>query len=85
MLRQMRTLYVRPNRRLIIFQACSEKVLIELGKSFCDFFYCSYVWTHFNKSSFSKMRVAYNDLYRKILHVSRRSSVSEMFVKKQHS
>ena len=27
------------------------------------------------------IRVAYNDLYRKILHVSRRSSASEMFVK----
>ena len=29
----------------------------------------------------SKIRVAYNDLYRKILHVSRGSSASEMFVK----
>ena len=27
------------------------------------------------------IRVAYNDLYRTILHVSRRSSASEMFVK----
>ena len=81
MLRQMRSLFVRSNRRLKIFQGCSEKVLVELGRSFCDSFYCSYLWTQYNASSFSKFRVAYNDLYRKILHVSRRSSVSEMFVK----
>ena len=46
----------------------------------CGSFYCSYLWTHYKKSSFSKIRVAYNNLYRNILHVSRRSSVSAMFV-----
>ena len=56
-------------------------ILIELGRSYCGSFYCSYLWTQFNKSTISKIRVAYNDLYRKILHVSRRSSASEMFVK----
>ena len=50
------------------------------SQSFCGSFYCSYLWTHYNKASFSKIRVAYNDLYRKILHVSRRSSASAMFV-----
>ena len=50
------------------------------GRSFCDSFYCGYLWTHYNKTSFSKIRVAYNDLYRKILHVSRCSSASAMFV-----
>ena len=39
-----------------------------------------YLWTHYNKASFSKIRVANNDLYRKILHVSRRSSANAMFV-----
>ena len=59
---------------------CSRNVLIELGRSFCGSFYCSSLWTHYNKASFSKIRVAYNDLYRKILHASRRSSASAMFV-----
>ena len=80
-LRQMRTLYARSNRLLRIFHGCNTKVLIELGRSYCGSFYCSYLWTQFNKSTISKIRVAYNDLYRKILHVSRRSSASEMFVK----
>ena len=54
-------------------------MLIELGRSFCGFFYSSYLWSQYNKSFFSKFRVAYNNLYRKILHVSPRSSASEMF------
>ena len=80
MLRQMRMLYARSNRLVRLFYSCSRNVLIELGRSFCGSFYCSYLWTHYNKASFSKIRVAYNDLYRKILHVSRRSSASAMFV-----
>ena len=74
----MRTLYARSNRLLGICHGCNTKVLIELGRSYCGSFYCSYLWTQFNKSTISKIRVAYNDLYRKILHVSRRSSASEI-------
>ena len=51
MLRQMRMLYVRSNTRLVrLFHSCSRNVLIELGRSFCVFFYCSYLWTHYNKA-----------------------------------
>ena len=78
MLRQMRILYERSNR--LVFHSCSRNVLIELGRSFCGSFYCSYLWTNCNKALFSKFRVAYNDLYRKILHVSRRSSASAMLL-----
>ena len=80
MLRQMRMLYARSNRLVRLFHSCSGNVLIELGRCFCGSFWCSYLWTHYNKSSFSKIRVAYNDLFRKILLVSRRSSASAMFV-----
>ena len=69
----MITLYARLNRLLRIFHGCNTKVLIELGRSYCGSFYCSYLWTQFNKSTISKIRVSYNDLYRKILHISRRS------------
>ena len=80
MLRQMRMLYARSNILVKLCHSCCRNVLIELGKSFCGSFYCSYLWAHYNKALFSKIRVAYNDLYRKILHVSRRSSASAMFV-----
>ena len=80
MLRQMRMLYARTNRIVSLFHSCSRNVLIELGKSFCGSYYCSYLWTHYNKASFSKIRALYNNLYGKILHVSCRSSASAMFV-----
>ena len=66
---------------LKLIHSCNTKVLIELGRSHCGSFYCSYIWTQFNKSTLSRIRVAYNDLYRNILHVSRRIGASEMFVK----
>ena len=42
-LRQMRTLYARSNRLLRIFHDCDTKVLIELRRSYCGLFYCSYL------------------------------------------
>ena len=61
MLRQIRMLYVRSNRLVRLFHSCSRNVLIELGRSFCGSFYCSYLWTHYNNASFSKICVTYND------------------------
>ena len=79
-IRQMRILYARSNRIVRLFHSCSSDVLLELGRRFCGSFYCSYLWTSYKKSSFSKIRVAYNNFYRKLLHVSGRSSASAMFV-----
>ena len=79
-IRQMRILYARSNRIVRLFHSCSSDVLLELGRSFCGSFYCSYLCTSYKKSSFSKIRVAYNNFYRKLLHVSGRSSASAMFV-----
>ena len=76
-LKQMRILYCRSSRLVRLFNNCSKPVLLELCRSFCTVFYCPYFWTHYNKTIFSKIRVAYNS---KILVVSRRASVSGMFV-----
>ena len=80
MLKQMRMLYCRSNRLVRLFSKCSKPVLLELCKSFCTVFYCSYFWTNYKKTTFSKIRVAYNSVYRKILDVPKRSSASTMFV-----
>ena len=34
-LRQMRMLYARLNRLVMLFHSCNKDVLLELGKSFC--------------------------------------------------
>ena len=79
-LKQMRMLYCRSNRLVKLFNKCSKPVLLELCRSFCAVFYCPYFWTNYMKTTFSKIRVAYNNVYRKILGVTRRSSASAMFV-----
>ena len=80
MLRQMRLLYCRSSRLFRMFNKCSKNVLIELCRSFCTTFYCPYFRTVHIKDTFSKIRVAYNNVYRKLLDLCRRSSASEMFV-----
>ena len=75
----MRLLYCRSNRLVRLFSKCSKTVLIELCRSFCTTFYCPYFWTQYKKATFSKLRVAYNNVYRKILCLCRRSTASEMF------
>ena len=73
-------LYCRSNRLVRLFNKCSKPVLLELCRSVCTVFYCPYFRTNYKKITFSKIRVAYNNVYRKILGVSRRSSASAMFV-----
>ena len=70
-LKQMRMLYCRSNRLARLFNKCSKPVLLELCRSFCTVFYCPYFWTQYKKTTFSKIRVAYNNVYRKIMRVSR--------------
>ena len=43
-------------------------------------FYDSLFLTNYKKKTFSKIRVAYNNAYRKILDVPKRGSASTMFV-----
>ena len=76
----MRLLYCRSNRLVRLFSKCSKTVLIELCRSFCTTFYSPYFWTQYKKATFSKLRVAYNNVYRKILGLCRRSIASKMFV-----
>ena len=76
----MRLLYCRSNRLITMFKKYDQNVVIELCRSFCTTFYCFYFWTLHKKATFSKLRVAYNNVYRKVFGLKRRSSASEMFV-----
>ena len=81
MLRQMRTLYIRSNKLLRTFYHCSIDVKMALFRSFsfCTSFYCCYLWTAYKKSTFSKLRVAFNNAYRRVLGLPWRSSASAMY------
>lgn len=79
-LKQMRGLYARANMLLRQFSNCSKDVKIELFRSFCTNFYCCSLWTSYKVSTLNKIRVAHNNVVRKLLVYSRRDSASAMFV-----
>ena len=79
MLRQLRILYTKSNRILRLFNCCSIDVKLALFRSYCACFYCPYLWTHYKKSTHSKLRVAFNNVYRRILKLPPRRSASTMY------
>ena len=81
MLRQMRIFYTKSNRLLRLFHCCSTDVKLALFRSYmyCARFYCLFLWIHYKKSTHSKLRVASNNVYRRILKLPPRSSASTMY------
>ena len=55
-----------------------NKLLI---KSYCTSFYCGYMWSDYKKTTYSKLRVAFNDVYWRegLLGLSYWSSASTMY------
>ena len=78
-LRHMRTLYIRSNKLLRTFHYCTIDGKLELIRSFCMPFYCCYLWTSYKKSTFDKLRVAFNNAYRRALNLPWRCSASAMY------
>ena len=79
-MKHMRGLYARANLVLIKFAACSFEVTLRLSQAFCTSFYCAYLWYKFTKHAMSKVRVAYNNVFRLLFGYRRSCSASEMFV-----
>ena len=78
MLRQMRSLYAKSNMLIRTFSHCSIDVKITLFQSYCTALYCPFLWTNYKKSTFSKIRVTFNNAYRKKFGLPKRSSASAL-------
>ena len=63
-MKQMRGSYARVNSVLRKFAACSFEVKLRLFQAFCTSFYCAHLWYKFTKHVMSKVRVAYNNVFR---------------------
>ena len=72
-------LYTKSNGLLRLFHHSSTDVKLALFRSYCACFYCPFLWTHYKKSTHSKLRVAFNNVYRRILKLPPRSSASTMY------
>ena len=65
-LRQMRTVYAKSNTLLRTFSHCSTNVKVTLFQSYCTALYCPFLWSDYKKLTFRKIRVEFNNAYRKI-------------------
>ena len=62
-------LYIRSNKLFRTFHYCSTDVKIALFKSYCasTSFYSCYLWIAYKKLTFDRLRVAFNNAYRRVL------------------
>ena len=79
MLRQLRSLYAKSNRIARMFHYCTVDVKLLLIISYCTSFYCGYLWSDYKASTFSKLGVAFNNVYRRVLGLPQWSSASGMY------
>ena len=77
--KQVNKLYARCNTVLRKFRKCSADVKKQLFVSFCTNVYCSSLWCRSSSSALKKVKVAYNNVFRSLFNLSRRSSASSMF------
>ena len=70
---------MRANTVIRKFYNCSLDMKLMLFRSYCLPSYCSHLWYRYNKCLYTKVRVAFNNGYRRILGFSKRDSASFMF------
>ena len=65
---------------LIIFGSCSVAVKRQLFMAYCGSFYTSNLWCNYTQQQINKLKVAYNNIFRKLMYYDRYCSASDMFV-----
>ena len=78
--RQVRSIYARGNMLINKFRHCSSDVKLQLFKSYCTSLYCCALWSNYSSNAYSKVKVAYNNIFRSLMKVDRYASVSHAFL-----
>ena len=78
--RQIKALYARGNMLTHKFHFCSDNVKRCLFRTFCTSNYGCEMWSNFSNSSYRKINVAYNSIFRKFMKFERDCSISAKFV-----
>ena len=79
MSKHLRNFYARSNVIIRKFHHCSIEVKCELFRSYRVPTYCSHLWVHYNKCTYSKLRIAYNNMYRRLFGLRKYDSASFMY------
>lgn len=77
---QIRGLYSRGNALIKHFKYCSDDVKSLLFKTYCSSFYCCQLWANCTSSSRNRIKVAHNRIFRVLLKLEHRISMSHTFV-----
>ena len=80
-MRHMRSLYAKSKKVIRMFNHCTVDVKLLLIKSYCTSFYCGYLWSDYKAKTFSKLRVAFNNVYRRVLGLLTWSSMCMPHIK----
>ena len=80
MLNALKGVYSRGNMLVRNFKMCDLNVKIKLFQTFCSSFYCCSLWSDSKKSTLEKLKVGYNNVFRSLLNLDRRISMSQTFV-----
>lgn len=78
--RHKKYLYAKGNMLIKSFIDCTSDVKTRLFKTFCYSTYGGHLWTMFKKESMTKVKVAFNDVFRHLFTIKRGSSISCIFV-----
>ena len=78
--REIRNLYIRGNTIIRRFHFLSVDVKCALFKAYCYPMYISSLWSKYRQSSINKLRVAYNNIFRKLLGLPPWHSARTVFV-----
>ena len=78
--RQLRRFHANAKRLLLKLSKCSDDVKTKLFRSYCTNMYCCQFWTNAALKDLNKLKVAYNNSFRRLMELSYRCSASGMFV-----
>ena len=78
--RQTKAVYIRGNMLVRNFSDCSQDVKIELFRAYCSNMYAANLWCNYNTHHFKGIAVAYNNVFRALMKIDRRSSISYCFM-----
>ena len=62
------------------FKTCSNEVKCHLFQTFCSNIYCSTLWCRFTDESMRRLKVAYNRIFRILMGLEHRTSMSAEFI-----
>ena len=80
MLRHRSYIYSKGNFIINRFSSCTNNVKLHLFKTFLFNMYGSQLWCNFSKSTLQKLKVAFNNVLRKLFNIKCGQSISEICV-----